>query len=91
MQGRHDGSLEGGIVMSRNPHPTVKPLELMQYLCRLICPPGGIVLDPFMGSGSTGMAAVREGMSFIGIEMGAEYYEIAERRIAYAIGQLEAA
>lgn len=65
-----------------NFHPTVKPTELMQYLCRLVTPPGGTVLDPFMGSGSTGKAAVLEGMNFIGIELDAEYAEIARRRIA---------
>lgn len=65
----------------RNYHPTVKPLALMRYLCRLITPPGGTVLDPFMGSGSTGKAAVLEGFEFIGIELNPEYVDIAERRI----------
>lgn len=65
-----------------NTHPTVKATELMRYLCRLITPPGGTVLDPFMGSGSTGKAAVLEGFSFIGIEREAEYIEIARARIA---------
>lgn len=64
-----------------NIHPTVKPTELMKYLIRLVTPKGGIVLDPFMGSGSTGKAAVAEGMEFIGIEREKEYYEIAEQRI----------
>lgn len=64
-----------------NTHPTVKPVELMAYLCRLVTPPGGTVLDPFMGSGSTGIAASREGFSFIGIELDGEYAEIARRRI----------
>lgn len=63
-------------------HPTVKPTDLMRYLCRLVTPPGGTVLDPFMGSGSTGKAAVLEGLSFIGIEREAEYVEIAKARIA---------
>jgi len=67
---------------SRNPHPTVKPTDLMRYLCRLITPPGGIVLDPFMGSGSTGKAAMAEGFRFIGIEREAEYIEIAQARIS---------
>lgn len=67
----------------RNHHPTVKPTALMRYLCRLVTPPGGVILDPFMGSGSTGKAAVLEGFGFIGIEKEAEYMEIAERRIAY--------
>ncbi len=64
-----------------NNHPTVKPIKLMQYLIRLITPPGGIVLDPFMGSGSTGLAAKRAGFEFIGIEREKEYFEIAEKRI----------
>jgi len=64
-----------------NNHPTVKPTDLMRYLCRLVTPPGGVVLDPFMGSGSTGKAAVAEGFCFIGIEREAEYLEIARRRI----------
>jgi site-specific DNA-methyltransferase (adenine-specific) len=64
-----------------NAHPTVKPTELMRYLCRLVTPPGGVVLDPFMGSGSTGKAAALEGFRFIGIEREAEYLEIARGRI----------
>lgn len=66
-----------------NTHPTVKPTDLMAYLIRLITPKGGLVLDPFMGSGSTGKAAVREGMSFIGIEREDDYMEIAKSRIEY--------
>jgi site-specific DNA-methyltransferase (adenine-specific) len=66
-----------------NHHPTVKPLALMQWLCRLITPPGGLVLDPFCGSGSTLVACVREQMHFIGIDASAEYCEIARRRIAH--------
>ena len=65
-----------------NSHPTVKPTELMAYLCRLVTPPGGTVLDPFTGSGSTGVAAVREGLRFIGIEAQAAYLKIARQRIA---------
>ncbi len=64
-----------------NTHPTVKPQELMKYLCRLVTPKGGTVLDPFMGSGSTGMACKDEGFEFIGIEREKEYFEIAEKRI----------
>ena len=64
-----------------NNHPTVKPQELMKYLCRLVTPKGGTVLDPFMGSGSTGMAAKDEGFDFIGIEREKEYFEISEQRI----------
>lgn len=67
-----------------NNHPTVKPTALMQYLCRLITPPGGIVLDPYMGSGSTGKAAVEEGFGFIGCELDPDYYEIACARVAQA-------
>jgi DNA modification methylase len=66
-----------------NNHPTVKPLTLMRYLVRLVTPPGGLVLDPFMGSGTTGLACADEGFSFIGIEMEDEYIEIARRRIAF--------
>ena len=65
----------------RNTHPTVKPTDLMRYLCRLVTPPGGVVLDPFMGSGSTGKAVMLEGFRFIGIEREAEYVEIARARI----------
>jgi site-specific DNA-methyltransferase (adenine-specific) len=67
---------------SRNHHPTVKPVELMRYLVRLVCPPDGTVLDPFMGSGTTGMACRYELRDFIGIERELEYVAIAERRIA---------
>ena len=66
---------------NRNHHPTVKPTALMRYLCRLVTPPGGIILDPFMGSGSTGKAAMLEGFQFVGIERDAEYIEIARARI----------
>jgi DNA modification methylase len=65
----------------KNTHPTVKPQKLMQYLCRMVTPKGGTVLDMFMGSGSTGMAAKDEGFDFIGIEKEKEYFEIAEARI----------
>jgi site-specific DNA-methyltransferase (adenine-specific) len=65
----------------RNNHPTVKPVALMQYLCRLVTPPGGLVLDPFCGSGSTGIAALREGFNFFGIEREPEHIETARRRI----------
>ena len=69
------------VVERKNTHPTVKPVELMRYLCRLITPKGGTVLDPFMGSGSTGLAAKTECMEFIGIEREQEYFEIATDRI----------
>jgi site-specific DNA-methyltransferase (adenine-specific) len=66
---------------NKNHHPTVKPTDLMRYLCRLITPPNGTVLDPFTGSGSTGKAATLEGFNFIGIEQSSEYIEIAKVRI----------
>jgi site-specific DNA-methyltransferase (adenine-specific) len=78
------GRTSGG----RNAHPTVKPTELMRYLCRLVTPPGGVVLDPFMGSGSTGKAAVLEGFSFIGMDLEAQYVDIAKARIDAAIASL---
>jgi len=68
-----------------NHHPTVKPTDLMRYLVRLVTPPGGTVLDPFMGSGSTGKAAALEGFNFIGIEMNEDYLAIARARINAAI------
>ncbi len=64
-----------------NTHPTVKPIELMKYLCRLITPKNGTILDPFMGSGSTGIASKIEDFNFIGIEINKDYFEIAETRI----------
>lgn len=67
-----------------NAHPTVKPTDLMAYLCRLVTPAGGVVLDPFMGSGSTGKAAIKEGFRFIGAEREAAYYAIAEARLKAA-------
>jgi len=69
---------------AKNHHPTVKPTELMRYLCRLVTPPGGTVLDPFMGSGSTGKAAILEGFDFIGIEKEAEYLPIIKARLEHA-------
>lgn len=67
--------------MSENKHPTVKSTALMAYLIRLVTPPGGKVLDPFMGSGSTGVAALEEGMQFVGIEQDKESYETARKRV----------
>lgn len=69
-----------------NGHPTVKPTDLMRYLCRLITPEGGLVLDPFMGSGSTGKAAILEGFEFLGFDLDPEYVEIAKHRIDFATG-----
>jgi site-specific DNA-methyltransferase (adenine-specific) len=74
---------------SKNFHPTIKPINLMQYLVRLITPPNGIVLDPFMGSGTTGVACKLEGVSFVGIEMNPEYHEIAAARIENFIEESE--
>jgi site-specific DNA-methyltransferase (adenine-specific) len=74
---RNDGLGEG-----KSDHPTVKPTELMRYLCRLVTPPGGTILDPFMGSGSTGRGAVMEGFNFIGIEQDAHYTAIARARVS---------
>lgn len=78
------GKRMGADAPMRNHHPTVKPVSLMRWLCRLVTPPGGTVLDPFTGSGTTGVAAVLEGFAFIGIEREAEYRAIAERRIVQA-------
>ncbi len=69
---------------SGNYHPTVKPTDLMAYLCRLVTPPGGTVLDPFMGSGSTGKACAFEQFRFIGVDMTPEYVDIAAQRIKFA-------
>ena len=70
-----------GLDDKSNNHPTLKPINLLTYLCRLITPPNGVVLDPFMGSGSTGVAALLEGFDFIGMELEKDYYEIAKKRI----------
>ena len=81
----HEARQESNAKGSRNHHPTVKPTALMRYLCRLVTPPGGVVLDPFMGSGSTGKAAILEGFRFIGAEMLREYFGIAKARITAAV------
>jgi site-specific DNA-methyltransferase (adenine-specific) len=70
---------------NRNHHPTVKPTSLMQYLCRLITPPNGLILDPFLGSGSTGKAAMYEGFRFMGFDLNQEYIDISKARIEFAI------
>jgi site-specific DNA-methyltransferase (adenine-specific) len=80
---------EKGVAKQSNHHPTVKPTELMRYLVRMVTPPDGVVLDPFMGSGSTGKAAVLERFSFIGIDQSADYLEIATARIKHAEQQIE--
>ena len=73
----------------KNNHPTVKPTELMKYLVRMVTPVGGTVLDPFMGSGSTGRGAMLGGYDFIGIEMTDEYIPIATARIEHALKEYE--
>ena len=89
IKGRDEGQDKTSIAYKARPterqniHPTVKPTDLMAYLVRLVTPKGGVVLDPFMGSGSTGKACVREGMNFIGIERETEYMEIAKTRIEH--------
>lgn len=86
-----EGSAPEAPVVERNHHPTVKPVDLMRWLIRLVTPPAGMVLDPFMGSGTTGIACVFEERSFIGIERELEYVEIARRRIERAQGPMFAA
>ena len=81
-----DDRNEGLPSRMRNRHPTVKPVDLMRWLVRLITPPGGVVLDPFMGSGSTGKACALEGFDFIGCELDAAHVDVAEVRIAHAGG-----
>lgn len=66
---------------ARNNHPTVKPLALMKYLCRLVTQPGGVVLDPFMGSGTTGRACLEEGFIFVGMEKDPEYFKLCQQRV----------
>jgi DNA modification methylase len=89
IKGRDEGQDKTSIAYKARPterkniHPTVKPTDLMAYLVRLVTPKGGTVLDPFMGSGSTGKASVREGFDFIGIEREDEYMEIAKTRIEH--------
>lgn len=93
-EGRDYDNGDGGFNQTRrrrNIHPTVKPTDLMRWLCRLITPPGGVVLDPFMGSGSTGRGAVIEGFRFIGIEREEAYVAIARARITAAKERAEAA
>lgn len=92
---RQDGSLDGLIPSKKNIHPTVKPVELMQYLVRLVTPKNGVVLDCFMGSGSTGKAVMFENRErnanyhFIGVEMTSEYLPICHSRIDYALNKYE--
>jgi len=91
--GSHNGRVDTDDLSERwqrqakNFHPTVKPTALMRYLCRLVTPPRGVVLDPFMGSGSTGKAALREGFRFIGIERDPEFFAIAKARLERELAQ----
>jgi len=79
------GRTSGG----KNLHPTCKSIELMEYLCRLVTPPSGLVLDPFAGSGSTGCGALREGFRFLGMELDADYYKVAAARVGHVAGQIQ--
>ena len=79
--GKPSSMSEGRDTKRKNTHPTVKPTELMRYLVRLVTPKGGVVLDPFMGSGSTGKAVMLEGFNFLGMELDEDYMEIAKARI----------
>jgi DNA modification methylase len=74
---------------SQNFHPTVKPTQLMRYLIKLVTPPGGTVLDPFTGSGSTGKAALLDGFAFVGAELTGEYLPIIEGRLRWAVENRE--
>lgn len=79
-----DNAFQRGKTVRKNRHPTVKPVALMRYLVRMVTPPGGTVLDPFCGSGSTGIAAALEGRDFVGIDLDADYVALAEARITHA-------
>ena len=79
-----DGSPRNMNADAKNPHPTVKPTALMRYLCRLVTPPGGLIVDPFAGSGSTGKAAILEGFQFVGFELDPQYSAIANARLEAA-------
>ena len=85
--GRPSKMSEGRSTAYKNTHPTVKPTALMEYLCKLVTPLGGLILDPFMGSGSTGRGAVLGGYRFIGIDLSAEYVSIAKQRVNAAINE----
>lgn len=83
-----DNAYQRGETLRKNTHPTVKPTDLMRWLCRLVTPKGGHILDPFLGSGSTGRGAVLEGFTFTGIEREDEYVPLAHARIMEAAGEL---
>jgi DNA modification methylase len=100
LEERHAPKMDGGpfvsptgndstLVKSRNFHPTVKPTALMRYLVKLVTPPGGVVLDPFTGSGSTGKAAILEGFQFVGAELTEDYLPIIEGRLKWALENRE--
>lgn len=89
--GRGPVPVNAQIRPAANHHPTVKPITLMRYLCRLVTPAGGLILDPFTGSGTTGIAATLEGFNFIGLEREAEYIDIARARITHALKTKEKA
>ena len=85
---REDGTMRQ-LATKQNHHPTVKPLALMQYLIRLITPPDGVVLDCFAGSGTTGVAAVKERKKYVLIEREEEYIKIIEARVKHAENKIE--
>ena len=89
LEGRADGSLGAATQPARNHHPTVKPLDLMRYLVKLVTPKGGICIDPFLGSGTTMLACRLEGFSGVGIEKNEEYAPIIRDRLAYVPPPLE--
>ena len=78
-----DNPYQRGETKRQNVHPTVKPIAVMRWLCKLVTPPGGVILDPFCGSGTTGCAAAQLGFDFVGIEREPEYAEISRARIAH--------
>ena len=80
---------EGRNTQRRNTHPTVKPVELMRHLIRLVTPKGGTVLDPFLGSGTTAVAAILEGMNWVGCELTEDYWPIIEGRVQWATENVE--
>lgn len=77
----NDTAYQRGATLRKNPHPTVKPIDLMRYLIRLVTPPGGVVLDPFAGSGTTLIAAFQEKFQCIGIEQSEEYCDLISQRL----------
>jgi site-specific DNA-methyltransferase (adenine-specific) len=85
------GRRERNVKPSTNHHPTVKPVKLMEWLCQLVTPPGGTRLDPFLGSGTTGVAAIRLGYNFIGCEQEPEYIPIAQARMNHALAEQQRA